>query len=109
MLHRRTLLTLAGTSAVIWFGGCAHQYAHIIRPDQANLVGSHTAGSETWNPLVDESVSKLLGRALPSNVAPVGFDSKAETCGPGTICFIGVENKSIEELADFKEIGRAHV
>jgi hypothetical protein len=69
------------------------------------MVGSHQAGAATWNPLVDESVAKLLGRAMPGTVVPAGFDggNPAEGCGTATICFIGVENKSAEEIGDFKD------
>jgi hypothetical protein len=104
MVDRQQFAIIAGISLIVGIGGCAHrQYAHIMRADQADLVGSHTAGAATWNPLVDESVSKLLSRALPNSVVPAGFEPQSEACGPGTICFVGVENKSAEELVDFKD------
>ena len=103
------LLTLAAA-------GCAsHQYGHILAHDDKDLVGSHAAGSATWNPLVDESVAKLLGSC--QTVDPVPFrpaSFRAEThldgavgsalaVGPVNVCFVGVENKSAEELGDFKD------
>ena len=94
--------------------GCANQYGHILSEKDKDLVGSHTAGAATWNPLVDEAVSKLLGRCPPA-IQPVAFEgadySSDEVAslgsvlatGPASVCFIGIENKSIEELGDFKD------
>jgi hypothetical protein len=85
--------------------------------DDQNMVGSHSAGAATWNPLVDESVAKLLGRCPPA-IQPVVFEGQdpqisatiengtigsALATGPASVCFIGIENKSAEELADFKD------
>ncbi|TWU37041.1 penicillin-binding protein activator LpoB [Novipirellula artificiosorum] len=102
--------------------GCAgRQYSHILRQDDVDMVGSHAAGAATWNPLVDESVAKLLGRCPPA-IQAVGFDMSGQVpgqlaghigaegqvgsalaAGPATVCFIGIENKSAEELIDFKD------
>ncbi len=101
MVNRRQFAILAAALAAT--GGCrGHQYAHVLTKEQ-DLVGSHNAGAETWNPLVDESVTKILGRAMPNAVQPTGYNPEDPACGPATICFVGVENKSIEELADFKD------
>jgi hypothetical protein len=101
--------------------GCAsRQYGHMLASDDKDIVGSHHAGAATWNPLVDESVAKILSRCPPS-IQPVSFelaghvmpDSAATgaslvpeatlATGPASVCFVGIENKSAEELADFKE------
>lgn len=94
--------------------GCAsHQYGHILASDDKDMVGSHAAGAATWNPLVDEAVAKLLGRCPPA-IQPVGFQigqefpdsgtvGSALATGPATVCFVGIENKSAEEMADFKD------
>jgi hypothetical protein len=93
--------------------GCAgRQYGHLLASDDKDMVGSHAAGSATWNPLVDEAVAKLLGRCPPS-VRPVVFEEQsaldeaavgsALAAGPSTICFLGVENSGAEEMVDFKE------
>ena len=109
-------------------GGCASQYGHILTKQDKDLVGSHAAGAATWNPLVDASVAQLLGRCPPA-VQPAAFH-KASTfanaapslegaqfntagltpgtptalaTGPASVCFIGIENKSSEELGDFKD------
>jgi hypothetical protein len=99
-------------------GGCAtHQYGHILATDDQDLVGSHAAGAATWNPLVDEAVAKLLSRCPPA-IQPVLFEGQepelaaamqngaigsALATGPATVCFVGIENKSIEEMVDFKD------
>ena len=81
--------------------GCARgrQTAHVLNDTDRNMVGSHTAGAETWEPLIQESVSKLLGRQL-TDVKMVSHDG---TPCKKRICFVGLENKSIEELGDFGE------
>ena len=62
------------------------------------MVDSHAAGAETFKPLVEESTSKLLARHC-SQTIPVG------TLPPPAmkICFVGVENRSAEEIGDFKD------
>ena len=94
--------------------GCASQYGHILSNNEDDLVGSHTAGAATWNPLVDQAVSKLLGRC-PSPIQAVNFTDGSPppvissqvgsslADGTATVCFIGVENKSAEEIGDFKD------
>ena len=108
--------------------GCASQYGHILVKQDKDLVGSHAAGAATWNPLVDASVAQLLGRCPPA-VQPATFQNASTLAhdipqlegaafnssgltsgipaalanGPGSVCFIGIENKSAEELGDFKD------
>ena len=109
----RTLALLCACLAVLSLGCASHQYGHILAGGDKDLVGSHSAGAATWNPLVDESVAKLLGRCPPA-VQPVVFEGQgfSETPGqvgsalaegPARICFVGIENKSAEELGDFKD------
>ena len=106
---------------VVGLCGCAsHQYGHLLSGEDKNLVGSHAAGAATWNPLVDEAVARLLGRC-PTAVHPVSFDgddplaathadgsfdeidSPYLAAGRANVCFIGIENKSAEDLLDFKD------
>lgn len=94
--------------------GCAgRQYGHVLASNDKDLVGSHAAGAATWNPLVDQAVAQLLSRC-PPNVRPVGFAGadgvvvdhevvQSALTGPSTVCFVGIENKSSEELGDFKD------
>ncbi|HVC95944.1 MAG TPA: penicillin-binding protein activator LpoB [Pirellulales bacterium] len=100
-MERRTfistgMLTLAGC----WLTGCRHnQYAKVMHPGDQEMVGSHQAGGETYKPLIDEAVSKLLGRhAAERQVGPNGLPPP-----PLRICFVAVENKSAEEIGDFKD------
>ncbi|MBS0201876.1 MAG: penicillin-binding protein activator LpoB [Planctomycetes bacterium] len=81
--------------------GCARgkQYAHVLNDSDKDMVGSHTAGAETWEPLIDQSVAKLLGRQM-TDVKMVSHDGSP--CKK-RVCFVGLENKSIEELGDFGE------
>lgn len=62
------------------------------------MIGSHEAGAETFNSLVDESVSKLLGRQCSP-----GVESPNGAAMGKRICFVGVENVSSEDIGDFKD------
>tara|TARA_R110002049_G_scaffold285698_2_gene466818 strand:+ start:27929 stop:28765 length:837 start_codon:yes stop_codon:yes gene_type:complete len=122
-MTRRKWGTLLCGAVMSASAGCAsHQYGHLLASDDQDMVGSHAAGAATWNPLVDEAVAKLLGRCPPP-VQSVAFEShpgslgaslahtdggphaigSSLVTGPATVCFIGIENKSAEELLDFKD------
>lgn len=100
----RTGLALLATSPLLSVGCRSNkQIAHILEPDSKDMVGSHTAGAETWKPLVDESVSKLLGRQIHT-IQQVSHEGHPDVLSmKKRVCFLGVENKSGEELGDFKE------
>jgi hypothetical protein len=102
MQRRNFLIALTGYASVPFAVGCrSYQYGHIIKKDAPNMVGSHDAGAEVFDPLVDEAVAKLLGRhSTITPECPVGPDGMPMK---KNICFIGIENKSAEELGDFKE------
>ncbi|MDO4569339.1 MAG: penicillin-binding protein activator LpoB [Planctomycetia bacterium] len=76
--------------------GCKSQTGTVLRPGAKELSGSHKAGQEVFDPLVQEAV----GRLLSAEAMRGGFSAAP---GPKTICFVGVENHSAEELADYKE------
>lgn len=81
--------------------GCrGYQYGHIVKPHQEDMVGSHAAGSEVYKPLVDEAVARLLATCEPLPSSPNEYDALPGGC---KICFVGIENKSSEELGDFKD------
>jgi hypothetical protein len=106
-MNRRTFLAVTGTTvgslATSLLTGCrGHQYGHIVEEGEADLVGSHTAGAAVYNPLIEEAVAKLLARQNRV-VHEVSFQGAEVLPTPKTVCFVGVENKSIEELGDFKE------
>lgn len=89
--------------------GCkGNQIGHILKPNAQDMVGSHAAGSGTFNPLVDEAVYKLLGAAEQSQhnkaMQSIPGDLSGQPLSPqANICFVGIENRSAEELGDFKE------
>lgn len=106
-MNRRQFLgrttALLGGGAMAFEAGCrGHQYAHVLKNDQQDLVGTHAAGAETFKPLIDEAVGKLLARqGCPPPIQTVS--QPAAVPGPKRICFVGLENKSAEELHDFKD------
>jgi hypothetical protein len=106
-MDRRQFLR-SGALGLLGLGTCTQiacrsgQTAQVVQPGQSTMVGSHTAGSETWGPLVDQSVSNLLARHC-GGVQPAGYLQGAPANKPMQICFLGVENKSSEELGDFRE------
>jgi hypothetical protein len=87
---------------LVSFVGCrGYQFGHLVSNDAPDMVGSHTAGSEVYKPLIEESVAKLLGSCEVSPAsAAFGPDGMPL---PRRVCFVGVENKSAEELGDFKD------
>lgn len=113
------LLAMLGLATMSLSGCAGRQYGHILASDDKDMVGSHAAGAATWNPLVDEAVAKLLGRCPPP-AHGAGFElasfhlpgqpqldsdtiGSALATGPATVCFVGIENKSAEEIGDFKD------
>ncbi len=107
-MDRRTFLTVAGTAlstlTLPGLVGCrGRQYGHIVERGQPDMVGSHSAGAAVYNPLIEEAVAKLLSRQQ-MQFQEVSYQGGAEVLPtPKTVCFVGVENKSIEELGDFKD------
>jgi hypothetical protein len=95
-----SLLVTVGFSIVA--AGCrTEQTAQIVKPGEKQMVGSHEAGEETFGPLIDSAVGNLLARHS-QRIQPAGFAENAPPM-PLRICFVGVENKSSEEIGDFKD------
>ena len=91
-------LTLSGMTG--YAVGCrGKQTAHVLNETDKDMVGSHTAGAETWEPLIQSSVGQLLGRQM-HDVKTVSHDGQPIR---KRICFVGLENKSAEEIGDFGE------
>lgn len=99
-MHRRLFLNSGLAALAGGLLGCrGNQFAKVKRPGDPSMIGSHQAGGETWRPLMDEAVAKLLGRhAVARQPLPAG-----QVPPPLRICFVGVENKSSEEIGDFKD------
>jgi len=110
-MDRRAFLSQAGAAslAVSLLAGCrGRQFGHIIDDSQPDMVGSHSAGAAVYNPLIEEAVAKLLARQSVT-VEEVSFHGAEVLPTPKTVCFVGVENKSIEELGDFKDQIYEHI
>lgn len=85
-------------------GGCRnHQHARVVRPGEDEMIGSHKAGAETFRPLVEDATAKLLARHAQPQTLPASYHAESLPVPAKRICFIGVENKSAEEIGDFKE------
>ncbi len=100
-MDRRRFFSVIGTSCAGFASlmGCrGQQTGEVMKDNKKDLVGSHAAGAETYKPLVDEALGKLLARQN-AGLQPVSAPAPA----PKRICFVGLENKSSEELGDFKE------
>ncbi len=96
---RSLAIVLAMLAGAVALNGCRnHQYAHVLKDNQRDMVGSHDAGAETFNALVDESVAKLLARQSVE-----GFDPATGQPYSRRICFAGIENRSSEDIGDFKD------
>ena len=104
IMDRRKFLGLGFAmlaSGTAGLAGCrGYQHARVLKDNDKDMVGSHQAGAETYQRLIDESVSKLLGRACdPAEIQPASMIVGEKK----RICFIGVENCTAEEIGDFKE------
>ena len=88
----------------IALAGCKGTQARLMHNNESDKVGSNRAGAEVYNPIVHESVGRLLARASMEPIQQVSY-----LTGPNfpemkrKVCFISLENKSMEELGDFKE------
>ena len=92
-------LCLSMSGLLLSFGvGCrGHQYAHVLKDSDKDMVGSHKAGAETWEPLIQSSVSQLLGKEMGS----IQLTSAEGLPCKKRICFLHVENRSSEDVGDF--------
>jgi hypothetical protein len=103
-LFLRGVASILPAAPLLNMGCRGHQTAHVLSQNDKDMVGSHNAGAETWKPLVNEATCKLLARqhsviqAVSHEGQPMLVESPKKS-----ICFAGVENKSIEELGDFRE------
>ena len=69
--------------------GCA-ETGRVMTADEPSLAGSRTAGADVYNKLIDETLRKLL-------------ESSSRNGSPKkVICFVDIENKGAEELAENK-------
>jgi hypothetical protein len=99
------MLAAGGMVIEIFSLGCkSSQYARVIKPGDKEMVGSHQAGQETFRPLIDEAVGKLVARhSAPPHMQQVSMGPELLPPPKMRVCFVGVENKTAEEIGDFKE------
>ena len=106
-MDRRQFLHVSWSGlAILGAAGCrSNQFARVKKPGEGDMVGSHTAGAETFKPLVEGAVSKLLARHCQGPPVQQVSTGGPEAVQPGKlrVCFLGVENQSAEEIGDFKE------
>ncbi|MDR0521450.1 MAG: penicillin-binding protein activator LpoB [Planctomycetaceae bacterium] len=98
-----TLFFFAALTAGVSFIGCKGTQARLMSGSEADKVGSTRAGAEVYNPIVRESVGKLLKRAAAESIQQVGYQDPRVPLPKRKVCFVGLENASMEELGDFKE------
>src|SRR5947209_6666056 len=101
-MDRRHFLVRSGATlfggAGLFLSGCRNgPSAEVLDPTRKDKVGTTAAGAETYKPLIEEAVGKLLARqsVIPASAPQVVTAKK--------VCFVGLENKSSEELGDFKD------
>src|SRR3954454_11453168 len=105
-MFRRSFLAAGVVSGLgSMLPGCrGTQFARVVKPGEKEMVGSHQAGQETFRPLVDEAVTKLVARhPQPPMMQQVGYGPEPLPTPKMRVCFVGVENKTAEEIGDFKE------
>lgn len=90
-------LSISGLAVTVGSGCKGHQYAHILKESDKDMVGSHTAGAETWEPLIQTSVHDLLANEMGT----IQLTSAEGIPCKKRICFMHVENRSSEEIGDF--------
>lgn len=94
---RRSSVVLS--AALVLLASCrSTPTAHVLHPGAPDLVGTTRAGAETYRPLVEEAVTKLLSRQRSSVQTAAAGPAR-----PLRVCFVGIENRSAEEMGDFKE------
>ena len=107
LFNRRCFLLrsiiLVGGYLVLWTTGCRNtQKGRVMGSTEANKVGSHQAGAEVFRPIVCETTDKLLAKAYSqpmSDATAYSYDGQPVR----RVCFIELENKTNEEIGDFKE------
>jgi hypothetical protein len=85
----------------VLLSGCSGTKARVMHRGEENMVGSNKAGSEVYNPIVHSTVDKLIGRVASNSVQPAAYSSLVPQ--QLNVYFAGIENRSMEELGDFRE------
>ncbi|MDR2762172.1 MAG: penicillin-binding protein activator LpoB [Planctomycetaceae bacterium] len=90
--------------------GCSGTKARVMNRGEHNMVGSNKAGSEVYNPMVHSTVDKLISQVALDRVRLAGYNPAAPPIPQKiNVYFASIENRSMEELGDFKEHLRASI
>jgi hypothetical protein len=81
--------------AIYLLAACGQPKGRVKEGDEGDLVGSRTAGAETYNRLIADATRKLLESAA-NKQSGRGNDILK-------IAFVGIENRGSEELGDIRE------
>ena len=84
------ILTIAAVAVCML--GCRTYKGRLMEKGEDDLVGARAAGTETHSRLIDEALTKLLTR----------HEGEVKSAH-AKVAFIDLENKSAEELGDFRE------
>lgn len=106
-LNRRNFLfqsaLLLGGGFALGAAGCRNtQKGRVMSSTEANKVGSHQAGAEVFRPIVCETTDKLLDKAYMQPIPP-SVAVSSDGLPVRRVCFIELENKTNEEIGDFKD------
>ena len=106
-LNRRCFLlrsvVLCGSGLILGSSGCRNtQKGRVMSNTESSKVGSHQAGAEVFRPIVCQTTDKLLAKAY-SQPMPVSMAFSNDSLPVRRVCFIEFENKTNEEIGDFKE------
>lgn len=88
---KKTLIAISVAVFTITLISCGPA-GRVKDESEGSLVGAKTAGAETYNKLVANTVEKLLAE-----------HSAAKKGKPMLLCFVDIENRSAEELAENRE------
>lgn len=97
-MNRRAFVVTLGGAALGALGCRATPKGEVMTGAQKDASGATAAGTEVFKPIIDDALGKLLARQ-GGTVTPASAGQPA----PKRICFVGLENKSSEELGDFKD------
>lgn len=75
----------------------------VMGSTEADRVGSTGMGAEATEPLIHGAVCQLLGQVEMSPFQQASYQQQYGQIPVRKICFVGIENKSAEELTDTKE------
>lgn len=104
-MNRRHFLSqsaalLLGGAGIVGIGCRGTPQAKVMDNCAQDKVGTCAAGAETFKPMIEKAVGNLLAHNGPTIQTTGG---PAPAAPPKKICFVGLENKSSEELGDFKD------